>query len=290
MTGMNGAKINWSEEVTKENCGEKLRQIREITGMSRTDLAQRLGCSIATIARIESRNENTKSEPTNAFMDTLRALCIIGHEKYSNLSEEERTKILEYSSAGGGVGGGIGAAIASVAAGGAVPGLSAAGIASGLAAIGGTMLGGLAIVAALPVAGGALGFGIAKAIQKLVKANKLYARTIDDRFEIYANKPPTLWHERVPEGFWESVAGKLTQDTCRTCLKEIRDETGWSIRDLSRMTRLNESVQFLADIESGEEEPSKSFLNKLRAFCYKMQSEVDEEDEQMIDLRPGELS
>jgi ribosome-binding protein aMBF1 (putative translation factor) len=204
------------------------------------------------------------------------------------MSEEERDKILQYSSAGGGVGGGIGAAIASVSAAGSVPGLSAAGIASGLAAIGGSMLGGLAVVAALPVAGGALGFGVARAIQKLVKANKLYTKTIDNRFEIYANKPTDLWYERVPEGFWESVAEKLTEDNCGSCLKEIRDETGWSLRDLARMTRLNESVQFLADIEGGEEPASRSFLNKLRAFCYKMQSEVDEENEGLITPWQGE--
>jgi transcriptional regulator with XRE-family HTH domain len=275
-------RIDWTEEVTKENCGEKLRKIRAITGMSRRDLAERLGCSIATIARIESRNENTKSEPTNAFMDTLRALCIIGHERYSNMSEEERNKVLEYSTAGGGAGGGLGAAIASVSVAGSVPGLSAAGIASGLAAIGGSLLGGLAVVAALPVAGGALGFGVARAIKKLVKANKLYTKTLDNRFEIYASKPPDAWFEKVPEGFWESIAEKISQDTCTACLKEIRDETGWSIRDLSRLTRLNESVEYLAAIEAREEPPSKSFLNKLRSFCYKMQSELDEEHEQKL--------
>lgn len=278
MQSEENSNIDWTEKVTKDNCGEKLRQIREVTGMSRSDLAQRLGCSIATVARIESRSEKTRSMPTDAFMDTLRALCIIGHEKYSNMSEEEKNKILEYSSLGGGVGGGIGAAIGTVSAAGAVPGLSAAGITSGLAAIGGSMLSGLAIVATLPLAGGALGFGVAKGIKKLVTANKLYTKTLDDRFELYANKPIAVVEE-APEGFWETLAEKVDQDTCGKRLKELRDETGWSIRDIARFTRLNESVHLLAAIEAGEEMPSKSFLNKFRAFCYKMQSEVDEDKE-----------
>ena len=64
-------------------------------------------------------------------------------------------------------------------------GLSAAGMTSGLAALGGgTMLGGLAVVATIPVAAGAVGFGLVKGIKAICKANKLSCKEVDEKWEI----------------------------------------------------------------------------------------------------------
>ena len=64
-------------------------------------------------------------------------------------------------STGTGAAAGSAGAISAVAAAG-LPGLSAAGITSGLAAVGGTMLGGVVVVAAAPLAGAVLAYGLAR--------------------------------------------------------------------------------------------------------------------------------
>lgn len=61
---------------------------------------------------------------------------------------------------------------------GSVGGLSAAGITSGLAAIGGSMLGGIVAVALIPVAAGALGYGAIKGIKKSVNLTNFPGRNL----------------------------------------------------------------------------------------------------------------
>ena len=61
---------------------------------------------------------------------------------------------------GTGAAAGAAGAVGAVSSAGAVSGLSAAGITSGLAAVGGgSMLGGLVVIAAAPIAAGAAGYG-----------------------------------------------------------------------------------------------------------------------------------
>ena len=168
------------EDVIVQNCGEKLLLIRNISGMSRKDLARAMGCSESTIARIELK----QSLPTDQFMLRLAALSVIGREKYSKMSDAEKEKISEILGASGGVVTGIGGAIGAISMSGAVAGMSAAGITSGLAAIGGTMLGGLAVVATIPLAVGFAGFGLVKGIKAICAANKLSCTEVDGIFEI----------------------------------------------------------------------------------------------------------
>jgi transcriptional regulator with XRE-family HTH domain len=169
------------EDITEKNCGKKLKLIRDISGITQRDLAAILGVSESTIKRLES--ESTK--PTKDFMLMLAALCIIGKEKYSKMSEADKEKISEIITSAGGAAVGVGASIAAISASGAVAGLSAAGITSGLAAIGGgAMLGGIAVVACVPIAAGAAGYGLVKAIKKLCEANRLDCKEVDDRYEI----------------------------------------------------------------------------------------------------------
>ncbi len=169
------------EEVTKSNCGKKLKLVREITGISRRELAKVMGVSEATIRRIETG----KSEPTDDFMYRVHALCAIGVSKFGAMSEAEKEKISETFGVTGGTLAGIGGAIGAVSASGAVAGLSAAGMTSGLAAIGGgAMLTGIGVVAAIPVATGLLGYGLVKGIKYICEANKLDCQEVDEKWEI----------------------------------------------------------------------------------------------------------
>ena len=172
------------EEVTKKNCGEKLKLVREISGISRTELAQKIGLSEATIRRLE----NGDSEPTENFMNRIRALCVIGIAKFGKLSESEKEKVSESLGAVGGVIASIGGSIGAISASGAVAGLSAAGMTSGLAALGaGSMLIGIGVVAAIPVATGLAGYGLVKGLKKICEANKLKAKEVDGKWEILTN-------------------------------------------------------------------------------------------------------
>lgn len=177
-------KAAMEEPVTEENCGEKLRLVRDVSGLSRRELAKVLGCSETTVFRLESK----KTLPTQDFINRLRGLVVIGYHKFSKMSDAEKNVIGETLGMAGGVTAGVGGSIAAVSASG-VAGLSAAGITSGLAAIGGgSMLGGIAVVAAIPIAVGLGGYGLAKGIKAICEANNLSCKEVDGRYEIAPNK------------------------------------------------------------------------------------------------------
>jgi len=169
------------EPITQTNCGKKLKLVRYLSGLSRRELAAVIGVSESTVFRIETK----KTLPTKDFMLRLGGLVAIGHARYSKMSEKEKETISEYIGAGGGVAAGIGGAIGAISVSGSVAGLSAAGIISGLAALGGgTMLGGIIVVGAIPIAVGAAGYGLVKGIKAICEANKLNCKEVDGRFEI----------------------------------------------------------------------------------------------------------
>ena len=177
-------KQKMEEPITPENVGEKLKLVREVSGLSRRDLAKILGCSETTIFRLETKHTLATSE----FMNRLRGLTIIGFHKFSKLSDAEKQTIHETLGAAGGVVAGVGGSLAAVSAAGSVAGLSASGITSGLAAIGGgTMLGGIGVVAAIPIAAGLAGYGLVKGIQAICEANNLNIKEVNDRYEIVAH-------------------------------------------------------------------------------------------------------
>ena len=174
-------KKEMEEEVTRENCGKKLKLILRITGMPPRDLAKVLGIRESTIIRLI---EGTITKPREEFMNRLRALQVIGCAKFKDLNESQKSKAAEFVSGGAFTAAGITASIGAISSVGAVGGLSAAGITSGLAAIGGSMLGGLAVVASIPVAAGVLGYGVVKGIKKICENNELSCKEIDYRWEI----------------------------------------------------------------------------------------------------------
>lgn len=169
------------EPITPENCGEKLRLVREVSSLSQRDCAKVLGTSESTIFRLETG----KTLPTPDFMNRLRALVVIGHHKFSKISDADKQTISETIASVGGVAAGIGGAIGAVSRAGSLAGLSASGITSGLAAIGGgSMFGGIAAIAAIPVAVGLAGYGLVKGIKAICDANNLSCEEIDGRYEI----------------------------------------------------------------------------------------------------------
>lgn len=174
-------KKEMEEEVTRENCGKKLKLILRITGMPPRYLAEVLGVRESTIIRLK---EGKITKPREEFMNRLRALQVIGCAKFKDLNESQKSKASEFVSGGAFTAAGITASIGAISSVGAVGGLSAAGITSGLAAIGGSMLGGLAVVASIPVAAGVLGYGVVKGIKKICENNELSCKEIDYRWEI----------------------------------------------------------------------------------------------------------
>ena len=171
----------FKEQVTKENCGEKIRMIRDLLKIQRRELARIIGVSESTLRRLEEKN----TIPTDEFMNRLQALCVIGAAKYAKLSVAEKEKVSEVLGVAGGTVAGVGGSIAAIGAAGAVSGFSAAGITSGLAAIGGgAMLTGIGVVAMIPIGTGLLGYGLVKGIKKICEANKLSSQEVAGQWEI----------------------------------------------------------------------------------------------------------
>lgn len=173
-------KKKMEEEITKKNCGEKLKLIRGILGINRRELAQTLGVRESTIGRLE----RGITEPSQDFMNRLQGLQLVGYATFKKLSDADKEKVSEFIGTGAGVAGGVAASIAAISASGTVGGLSAAGITSGLAAIGGSMLGGIVVAATIPLVAGVLGYGAIKGIKKICEANRLSCERHDDRWEI----------------------------------------------------------------------------------------------------------
>ena len=180
-------KAAMEEAITPENCGTKLKLVREVSGLSRKEMAEILGCSETTIFRLETN----KTKATADFINRMRALVVIGYHKFQQLTEVEKSTVGETLGAVGGVATGIGGSIATVSAVGSVTGLSAAGITSGLAAIGGgSLLGGIGVIASVPVAVGLAGYGLVKGIQAICVANDLECNEVDGRYEISPTGAP----------------------------------------------------------------------------------------------------
>ncbi len=173
------------EEITKENCGDKMNFVRWISGkISKRELAKVIGVSEATIRRLEADD----TQPTDEFMSRIAAICVIGISKFGKLKEAEKEKVSEALGASGGVIAGVGGALGAVSVLGTVGGLSAAGMTSGLAALGGgAMLTGIGVVASIPIATGLAGYGFVRGIKKICEANKLNCREINGKWELSNN-------------------------------------------------------------------------------------------------------
>ena len=189
---MNGQE--WTEAITKENCGDKIKLVRNVSGITRAELAKVIGCSESVITRLESK----RTKPTDDFINRLKALCVIGYHKFSKFSDSEKEEYVSevIGTTGAGILG-VGGAIAAVSASGTIAGLSAAGVTSGLAAIGmGSMVAGIGVVAAIPCIAGLAGYGLIKGIKAIAAANDLSIQEVDNRWEIVTQLPSASIKDR----------------------------------------------------------------------------------------------
>lgn len=168
------------EDITVENCRVLLASYMERNDLTVSKISKVIRCNISTINRIISGT----TLPTDNFIKQVGILIVIGYEKYKKLSESEKENISEKIGAVGGGILGFGAISAAISSSGTVAGLSAAGISSGLLAIGpGGMVGGILTVAAIPIAAGAAGYGIIKGIKYLISEDELNSDNIDIKWE-----------------------------------------------------------------------------------------------------------
>jgi len=135
-------------------------------------VAGTIGCSAPTLDRLLNGN----SLPSDEMLRQVMLLTELKFEKYAGLSESQRSDLGKALTVSGGVVTGVGASVAAVSVSGAVAGFGAAGITSGLAALGGTMLGGLIVVAAIPVVAGGAGYGIYRWVRLSEPSGRLTMR------------------------------------------------------------------------------------------------------------------
>lgn len=176
------------ESITRENLAHYLSAFLKSGEISIANIAKAIGCPIATIERIISK----ETFPTDDMLKQCAILISIGYKKYKKLSIANKEKISESI---GTVGGGIlgfSAISAAIGSSGTIIGLSAAGITSGLGTIGtflgGGMLAGVTAVAVIPLAVRATGYGMVKGIKTLITYHKINDKKINYFWEIPKEK------------------------------------------------------------------------------------------------------
>ena len=170
------------EELTRETLFHFLAAFIEENKLQVSHVAKAIGCSEASLSRIASK----KTLPSDEMVKQSGILFAIGFDKYSTLTDAEKEQISEKIGAvGGGVVGfgSISGAVAVLGTG----GLSGPGIVSGLAAlgqvVGGGMLAGISVAAAIPIAVGAVGYGVVKSIKWYLTKTKNDEVAYDSRWE-----------------------------------------------------------------------------------------------------------
>jgi len=171
-------------KLNRHNCRRFLSRFLQDNELDVNDVALAIGCSKHTLLRILA----DKTKPSDEFLKQSGLLLEIGYEKYKVLSGAEKA---DYSEAIGSISGGaigFSAITTAIAPSGSVAGLSAAGISSGLAAvgsvIGGGMVAGVTVLAALPIALGLAGYGIACGIKSYYEQEELENEAITEKWEV----------------------------------------------------------------------------------------------------------
>lgn len=150
-------------------------------------LARSMPCSVFTIWRLRSG----KSFPTErAYAEFSIFFAVVegkSFDAYKKMNQKDKNDLVAKIIAGGGSITSIGGVIALISASGVVAGLSAVGITSGLAAVGavvgGGMLAGIAVVAAIPVAIGGILYHICRSKEKNPTILYEYQKSLHPDFE-----------------------------------------------------------------------------------------------------------
>jgi transcriptional regulator with XRE-family HTH domain len=145
-----------TEEITPQNCGQKLDLICQVAGISLTELAAMLGEKPATLSHIK----RGRRKPTNKFMDRLRALSLIRPKGYKR--EEKWATALT---------------VVAVATG--LSSLARTRLLGSAAAVTGMLMGG--------VIGGLLSFGMLHAVVAICKTLGLDYKESQDEIEVTRN-------------------------------------------------------------------------------------------------------
>ena len=169
-------------QITQDNSGLLLTAFIKENDLTVRQVSKAIGCSEATLNRILA----TRSLPSDEMIKQIGIMIELGFVAYSKLSNAQKERISEsIGTLGGGIlgFGSITAVVSSLG----VSGLSAAGITSGLAALGtmvsGGMAAGIVVVAALPIVTGAAGYAIIKGVKYLANEWKLNVTDFDEHWE-----------------------------------------------------------------------------------------------------------
>ncbi len=172
------------EEITRDNCRLLLAAFIQENELTTRDVARAIGCPEYSLLRILS----SKSKPSDEMLKQISIMIGIGFDKYQKLTDSEKENISEKLGVVGGGTLGFASIAATISSLGSVAGLSAAGISSGLAAlgaiVGGGMLAGVSVAATIPLAAGAIGYGIIKGVKHLFGERYLNTEEIDQKWEI----------------------------------------------------------------------------------------------------------
>ncbi len=170
-------------QFTRDNCRLLLARFIEDNKLDVRRVAKVIGCSEATLTRIL----DNRSLPSDEMMKQVGILIELGFVSYSKLSNTEKEHISEaIGTFGGGIlgFGSISAVIGALG----ISGLSAAGITSGLSALGvilgGGMVAGVTVAAAIPIAAGATGYAIINGVKYLVNEWQLNVTEFNERWEV----------------------------------------------------------------------------------------------------------
>lgn len=157
--------------INNDNLIELIEKFKLKNNINNLDLAYILENQVSHIEKILKNPQEANDE----FLKQFAILFQIGIKNYKKLSKSDREKISEKIGAVAISGISLGS-IATIISSVGITGLSGAGIMSGLATIGGIIGGGsvigITMVAAIPIAAGALGYFGVKGINKIRKKQR----------------------------------------------------------------------------------------------------------------------
>lgn len=171
------------EKISRNDCGVFLAAFMEKNDLTVKKVSKAIKCSQPSINRIIGG----QTLPSDEMIRQTAIMVELGFKSYSKLSEAEKEKISEILGVVSGGSLGIASVTAAVSTLG-FAGLSAAGITSGLAAlgaiIGGGMVAGISVAAAIPLGVAALGYATIKGIKSTLESYKSGQEKIDPHWEL----------------------------------------------------------------------------------------------------------
>lgn len=177
------------EELTKENCDLFLATFMDDNELNIDDIAKAISCPDGSVERILAGI----TQPGDKMLMEVGLMLGLGFERYTKLSKAEKKTVFE--KIGTISGGALGFSAISTAVGAlGLPGLSAAGVTSGLGALGailgGTMVTGIGVAATIPIASGALGYGVIKGAKRIFKKMNKDQVDFDPEWEVEIDDIP----------------------------------------------------------------------------------------------------